>query len=156
MSDGLRDRVLSAARRVIRTEADAVAALDDRLDDSFVRAVELLASLEGRVVTTGVGKSGQIARRVASTLTSTGTPALYLHPVDALHGDLGMVCDGDAAIVFSSSDRAAMRRSISSSEGSSPLSNVTRAARLPWAPLNRLLVCMTAGSVLRKALSTCA
>ncbi len=103
MSDGLRDRVLSAARRVIRTEADAVAALDDRLDDSFVRAVELLASLEGRVVTTGVGKSGQIARRVASTLTSTGTPALYLHPVDALHGDLGMVRDGDAAIVFSSS-----------------------------------------------------
>jgi arabinose-5-phosphate isomerase len=95
--------VLSAARRVIRTEADAVAALDDRLDDSFVRAVELLASLEGRVVTTGVGKSGQIARRVASTLTSTGTPALYLHPVDALHGDLGMVRDGDAAIVFSSS-----------------------------------------------------
>jgi len=103
MSDGLRDRVLSAARRVIRTEADAVAALHDRLDDSFVRAVEILASLKGRVVTTGVGKSGQIARRVASTLTSTGTPALYLHPVDALHGDLGMVRDGDVAIIFSSS-----------------------------------------------------
>ena len=103
MSDGLRDRVLSAARRVIQTEADAVAALHDRLDDSFVRAVEILASLKGRVVTTGVGKSGQIARRVASTLTSTGTPALYLHPVDALHGDLGMVRDGDVAIIFSSS-----------------------------------------------------
>lgn len=77
--------------------------LAERLDDQFVKAVELLLQLQGRVVATGVGKSGQIARRVASTLTSTGTPAFFLHPVEALHGDLGMVREGDAALVFSTS-----------------------------------------------------
>lgn len=95
--------MLASAKRVIAAEAEAVAQLAARLDDRFVRAVELLLQLRGRVVTTGVGKSGQIARRVASTLTSTGTPAFFLHPVEALHGDLGMVREGDAALVFSTS-----------------------------------------------------
>lgn len=103
MSAGFRDNVLASARRVIEAEARAVSRLAERLDDQFVKAVELLLQLRGRVVTTGVGKSGQIARRVASTLTSTGTPAFFLHPVEALHGDLGMVREGDAALVFSTS-----------------------------------------------------
>jgi arabinose-5-phosphate isomerase len=103
MSPGFEDSVLASARRVIQAEALAVSQLAGRLGEPFVRAVELLLRLEGRVVTTGVGKSGQIARRVASTLTSTGTPAFYLHPVEALHGDLGTVREGDAALVFSTS-----------------------------------------------------
>ena len=103
MPAGFRETVLASARRVIEAEAQAVALLALRLDGRFVRAVELLLQLQGRVVTTGVGKSGQIARRVASTLTSTGTPAFFLHPVEALHGDLGLVREGDAALVFSTS-----------------------------------------------------
>lgn len=103
MPAGFEESVLASGRRVIQSEADAVASLATRLDARFVSAVELLLQLKGRVATTGVGKSGQVARRVASTLTSTGTPAFYLHPVEALHGDLGMVREGDAAIVFSTS-----------------------------------------------------
>ena len=103
MHAGFDELVLTSARNVIAAEADAVRALADRLDDHFVRAARHLLQLKGRVVTTGVGKSGQIARRVASTLTSTGTPALFLHPVEALHGDLGMVREGDVALVFSTS-----------------------------------------------------
>ncbi len=103
MSAGFDESVLASARRVIQSEADAVSGLASKLDARFARAVELLLQLQGRVVTTGVGKSGLIARRVASTLTSTGTPAFFLHPVEALHGDLGMVREGDAALVFSTS-----------------------------------------------------
>ena len=103
MSAGFEEGVLASGRRVIQAEAAAVAGLAARLDSRFVRAVELLLHLEGRVVTAGVGKSGQVARRVASTLTSTGTPAFFLHPVEALHGDLGMVREGDAALIFSTS-----------------------------------------------------
>jgi len=103
MSAGFDESVLASARRVIQSEADAVSGLASKLDARFARAVELLLQLQGRVVTTGVGKSGLIARRVASTLTSTGTSAFFLHPVEALHGDLGMVREGDAALVFSTS-----------------------------------------------------
>lgn len=90
-------------RRVIRLEAAELERAAARLDDRFAAAVELLAAVRGRVIVSGVGKSGLIARKIAATLTSTGTPASYLHPVDSLHGDLGMVGRDDAAIVLSKS-----------------------------------------------------
>lgn len=103
MSAGMRDRIMAAGRRVIEAEAAAVLALSGRLDDDFVHAVERLLELKGRVVTTGVGKSGHVAHKAASTFTSTGTPAFFLHPVEALHGDLGMIKDGDLVLLFSHS-----------------------------------------------------
>jgi arabinose-5-phosphate isomerase len=90
-------------RRVIRLEADELSRAADRLGDSFGAAIELLTEARGRVIVSGVGKSGLIARKIAATLTSTGTPATYLHPVDSLHGDLGMVGRNDVAIVLSKS-----------------------------------------------------
>lgn len=94
---------LAEARRVLRTEAAAVASLIDRLDEAFPHAVETILASDGRVVVSGVGKSGIIARKIAATLTSTGTPAIFLHPVEALHGDLGIVGRGDVAILLSKS-----------------------------------------------------
>ena len=90
-------------RQVLEQEAAAVVAAAERLDDRFARAVRLLADASGRVIVSGVGKSGLIARKLAATLTSTGTPASYVHPVDSLHGDLGLVRPSDAAIVLSKS-----------------------------------------------------
>src|ERR671921_872213 len=94
---------LTDARRVLREEADAVLTLADRLDDSFVRAAERVLSCSGRVVATGMGKSGAVARKIASTLASTGTPALFVHPGEASHGDLGMIARDDAVIALSNS-----------------------------------------------------
>jgi arabinose-5-phosphate isomerase len=92
---------------VVRIEAEALRALADRIGgpmaDAFQRAVDLMFSCAGRVVVTGMGKSGLIARKIAATLSSTGTPALYLHPVEALHGDLGMVVRGDVVLALSAS-----------------------------------------------------
>lgn len=92
---------------VVRIEAEALRALADRIAGpmatAFERAVELLYCSVGRVVVTGMGKSGLIARKIAATLSSTGTPALYMHPVDALHGDLGMVVRGDVVLALSAS-----------------------------------------------------
>src|SRR5579872_1513906 len=92
---------------VVRIEAEALRALADRIGgpmaSAFQRAVELMYSCAGRVVVTGMGKSGLIARKIAATLSSTGTPALYLHPVEALHGDLGMVVRGDVVLALSAS-----------------------------------------------------
>jgi arabinose-5-phosphate isomerase len=90
-------------REVLEQEALAVAALARRLDGRFGEAVALLAGCTGRLVVSGVGKSGVIARKIAATLTSTGTPATFLHAVDSVHGDLGIVGRGDAAIVLSKS-----------------------------------------------------
>ena len=90
-------------RRVLRLEGAAVDAVADRLDERFDRAVRLLADAAGRVIVTGVGKSGLVARKIAATLTSTGTPASYLHPIDSLHGDLGIVGSHDVALVLSKS-----------------------------------------------------
>ncbi|MEO8032256.1 MAG: KpsF/GutQ family sugar-phosphate isomerase [Gemmatimonadota bacterium] len=90
-------------RRVLRLEASELARAADRLDERFADAVRLLAEVKGRVIVTGVGKSGLIARKIAATLTSTGTSATYLHPVDSLHGDLGLVGRDDAALVLSKS-----------------------------------------------------
>ena len=92
---------------VVRIEAEALRALADRIAgpmaNSFQRAVELMFCCAGRVVVTGMGKSGLIARKIAATLSSTGTPALYLHPVEALHGDLGMIVRGDVVLALSAS-----------------------------------------------------
>ena len=95
--------VLEAGRRVLRIEGDAVLALESSLDERFVQAVDLLYDLEGRVVVTGVGKSGIVARKVAATLTSTGTPAFFLHPVEGVHGDVGMVLREDLLLAISKS-----------------------------------------------------
>jgi len=95
--------LVELGRRVLRLEAGAVSAVADRLDDQFDRAVRLLAGASGRVIVSGVGKSGLVARKIAATLTSTGTPASYLHPIDSLHGDLGIVGRNDVAIVLSKS-----------------------------------------------------
>src|SRR5216684_2931001 len=92
---------------VVRIEAEALRALADRLAGpmaaDFGRALDLMFDCRGRVVVTGMGKSGLIARKIAATLSSTGTPALYLHPVEALHGDLGMVVRGDVVLALSAS-----------------------------------------------------
>src|SRR6202047_1900694 len=92
---------------VVRIEAEALRALADRIAGpmaaAFQRAVDLMFSCAGRVVVTGMGQSGLIARKIAATLSSTGTPALYLHPVEALHGDLGMVVRGDVVVALSAS-----------------------------------------------------
>jgi len=97
------DALSQLGRRVLELEARELAACADRIEGSFGRAVQVLASAEGRVIVSGVGKSGLIARKIAATLTSTGTPAAYLHPVDSLHGDLGIVGRTDVAILLSKS-----------------------------------------------------
>ena len=100
-------RMKHTGENVVRIEADALRALADRIAgpmaQAFRRAVELMFACAGRVVVTGMGKSGLIARKIAATLSSTGTPALYLHPVDAMHGDLGMVVRGDVVLALSAS-----------------------------------------------------
>jgi len=98
------DEALRAeGRRVLALEAKAVAALEARVGPDFVRACRLIHAAKGRVVVSGLGKSGHIARKVAATLTSTGTPAIFLHPVEGLHGDLGIVGRDDVAILVSKS-----------------------------------------------------
>ena len=97
------EKILALARQVLTIEANAVAALSERLDDSFVQAVGLILNRRGRVVVSGVGKSGHIASKIASTLASTGTPAFFVHPADASHGDLGMIAAEDVVIVLSNS-----------------------------------------------------
>ena len=94
------DRI-ALAREVIVQEADALRALAESLDDTFLRAVDWIAELEGRLIVSGVGKSGSIGQKVAGTLASTGTPASFLHPTDALHGDLGVVRDTDLLLTLS-------------------------------------------------------
>lgn len=107
-----RSDILREGRRVLRIEGAAVAALADRLGEDFLRAVELVAYCEVAVVLSGIGKSGLIARKIAATLTSTGTPAAFLHPVDGLHGDLGIVAEGAVLIAVSRSGRSAELRGL--------------------------------------------
>lgn len=94
---------LDTARRVIRTEIDGLQALSAGLDDSFDRAIEIILAARGRVVVSGMGKSGHVGRKIAATLASTGTPAQFVHPGEASHGDLGMVTENDVALVLSNS-----------------------------------------------------
>lgn len=104
-------RALELARSTLQIEADAILALKNRLsdspDDSFAQAVALLLEGGGRVVVSGIGKSGHIARKIAATLASTGTPALFVHAAEALHGDLGMITEHDILIAISNSGEAA-------------------------------------------------
>lgn len=92
---------LETARRVLRIESEAIAGLVERIDERFERAVELLLGCTGRVVVTGMGKSGLIGRKIAATLSSTGTPSVFLHPAEARHGDLGMMVRGDVLLGIS-------------------------------------------------------
>jgi len=91
----------SIARRVLAIEAAALNALKDRIDESFDRAVEILASCKGKVVVSGIGKSGLVAKKIAATFASTGTPAFFVHPAEGLHGDLGMIARNDACLLIS-------------------------------------------------------
>lgn len=97
----------SLARRVLETEAAAILALVPRLDDRFDRAVDLLHQCRGRVILTGMGKSGIICRKIAATLSSTGTPAFFLHPAEAIHGDLGVIQRDDVVVALSYSGETA-------------------------------------------------
>ena len=92
---------LALARKVLQTEAAAIVALVDRLDESFEKAARLLLDCRGRVIVTGMGKSGIICRKIAATLSSTGTPAFFLHPAEAIHGDLGVVQPEDVVVALS-------------------------------------------------------
>lgn len=92
---------LESARRTVRIERDAIAALEQRLDQSFVAACEMIMAANGRVVVTGMGKSGHVGRKIAATLASTGTPAFFVHPAEAGHGDLGMITKDDVVIAIS-------------------------------------------------------
>ena len=97
------DRALEVAREVLRTEADAIERVSSHLDDSFFEAVSLLLACRGRVVVTGMGKSGHIGRKLAATFASTGTPAFFVHPAEASHGDLGMITADDVVVALSNS-----------------------------------------------------
>lgn len=96
-------KILERAARVLQNEAQAIEALSHTLDDRFVQAVELIGQAKGRVICTGMGKSGHIARKVAATLASTGTPAFFVHPAEGIHGDLGMITKEDIVLAFSNS-----------------------------------------------------
>ncbi len=98
-----RSKILQRARDVLQIEAGGIASLIKRLDESFVRAVELMQSCRGKVVVTGLGKSGLICRKISATLSSTGTPSFFLHAADAIHGDLGMLMQGDVVLAVSNS-----------------------------------------------------
>ncbi len=100
------DSYVASARRTIRMECEAVSALEQRIDSAFVKACDLLLDIRGRVIVTGMGKSGHIASKIAATLASTGTPAFYVHPAEASHGDIGMITADDAVIALSNSGRS--------------------------------------------------
>lgn len=95
--------IRDTAREVLRSEANAILNLIERIDAKFEKAIEILASCKGRVVLTGMGKSGIVCKKIAATFSSTGLPALFLHPAEAIHGDLGMVTTGDVVIAISNS-----------------------------------------------------
>src|SRR6202167_5344713 len=92
---------IAVARRVLRTEIAGLEALAGGLDDSFTRAVDLLAAVSGRVIVTGMGKSGHVARKIAATFASTGSPAFFVHAAEASHGDLGMITSDDVMLALS-------------------------------------------------------
>jgi arabinose-5-phosphate isomerase len=96
-------QMIARGRRVLAIEAEAVAALEHRLDESFARACALLIGCEGRIVVSGMGKSGHVASKIAATLASTGSPAFFVHPAEAIHGDLGMITPKDVVLALSNS-----------------------------------------------------
>ena len=112
MNVAVRDAVLERGREVIRIESLALAELEAALDETFVAACEMILGAPRRVVVTGMGKSGHIGRKLAATLSATGTPAAFLHPAEAAHGDLGMLVPGDVMIVLSNSGNTAELRAV--------------------------------------------
>ncbi len=106
MTDATAQMLIASGKRTVTLEANAVQALLDRIDTSFVNACELILACQGRVVVTGMGKSGHIGHKIAATLASTGTPSFFVHPGEAGHGDLGMLMRGDLMIAISSSGNA--------------------------------------------------
>lgn len=110
----MRERVISRAKKVLELESQGILDLIPRLGDAFLLAVDLIFKCEGKVITTGIGKSGYIARKLASTLSSTGTPSVFLHPAESSHGDLGVISEGDVVIGISySGDASEMNQIIS-------------------------------------------
>nr|WP_174873850.1 KpsF/GutQ family sugar-phosphate isomerase [Vogesella oryzae] len=107
MDIALKQQRLALAREVLHTEADAIIALSNRLGDEFLAAVELVLQCQGRVVVTGIGKSGHIGNKIAATLASTGTPSFFMHPAEAAHGDLGMITERDIMLALSNSGESA-------------------------------------------------
>lgn len=101
------ENIIDIAKKVLRIEADAVAALAEKLDSTFEKAIEIIFKSRGRVVVTGMGKSGLVGKKIAATLASTGTPAFFMHPAEASHGDLGMVTSDDVIIAISNSGETA-------------------------------------------------
>ena len=95
--------VISVAKKCFEDEAQAILNLIPKLDDNFTKAVELIINRKGRLIVTGVGKSGHIGAKIASTMASTGTPAFFVNPLDAFHGDLGMICENDVVLAISNS-----------------------------------------------------
>ena len=93
--------MIETAKRVLQIEADAVLALQSRIDDNFTQAVKMILECRGKVVVTGMGKSGLICQKIAATMASTGTPTFFLHPAEGIHGDLGMLSKGDIVIAVS-------------------------------------------------------
>lgn len=98
-----RDEIIERGRRVVRMEREALAETEARVGESFARAIDVISGSTGRVIVAGVGKSGLVGRKIAATLTSTGTPATFLHPTESVHGDLGIVSSSDVAILISKS-----------------------------------------------------
>jgi arabinose-5-phosphate isomerase len=107
MCEDINGTPLEIAKRVLEIEIEGIRSLMDRLDDNFSKSIDLLYTLRGRIIVTGVGKSGIIARKIAATLTSTGSPAIFVHPVDGLHGDVGIVSRDDGVIAISNSGETA-------------------------------------------------
>ena len=99
------EEIIEEGKRVVEVELQAVKALLDRIDENFARAVDILYNCKGRVVFTGMGKSGIIARKIAATMASTGTPSFFLHPAEGVHGDLGMIAKGDVVVAISNSGK---------------------------------------------------
>jgi arabinose-5-phosphate isomerase len=100
-------KALDLAKQVLRIESDAILALIERIDGAFLQALSLILNCHGRVIVSGIGKSGHIGRKIASTLASTGTPAYFVHPAEASHGDLGMITHNDVVIALSNSGESA-------------------------------------------------
>ena len=134
--------VRAAGRRVLAMEAEALLALAGSLDGAFDEAVDILADASGRVIVTGMGKSGHVAVKIASTLASTGTPAHFVHPAEAAHGDLGMIARGDALLALSNSGGTAELAAViaHAARSSVPLVAVTANADSPLAGAARLSV----------------
>lgn len=96
-----KNSIIAEALRVLEIEAQEINALRERVDESFVKAVEMISSCKGKVIVSGIGKSGQVGRKISSTLSSTGTPSIYLHPAETSHGDLGVISGGDLVLAIS-------------------------------------------------------